>query len=284
MKKEMILGIPSGSLLEPTLALLKKLGIEIIINGRNFIAEIRGSGIFSKAIIMRPNDLPLAVKMGVVDAAITGLDMCFESELESELSIIAKLNFSKKSRVSAKVVVFCRQDTFDEVIDSEEIAVSSEYMNLASTIFKKAKIVFSSGSTEIKVAIKEFGFRYGIGVVESGKSLADNRLKIIKTIVVSPAVLIARQESKEIKTLGQMLEGALNAENYQLVKFNADFDDKDSLIRALPSLESPTISDLADGSVAIETVVSRNILTDTIIAINKAGGRNILIQDINVAV
>jgi ATP phosphoribosyltransferase len=284
MKIKMVLGIPSGSLLESTLVLLKKLGIEVIINGRNFISEIRGSGIFFRAIIMRPNDLPLAVKMGVVDAAITGFDMCLESGLEKELCIIAKLNFSKKSRVPTRVVVFCRQDNSDEIIDSEEFFVSSEYMYLASTVFEKAKIVFSSGSTEIKVAIEEFGFRYGIGVVESGKSLEDNGLKVIKTIIISPVVVITRKETEETKILGQMLEGALAAEFYQLVKFNADLSDKDALIKVLPSMEAPTISSLADMAIAIETVVPRNITTDTIIAIKKLGGRNILIQDINVSV
>lgn len=284
MKKNMVLGIPAGSLLDPTLALLKKLGIEITVNGRNFIAEIRGSNIFSRAIIMRPNDLPLAVKTGVADAAINGLDMCMESGLEKELCTVVKLNFSKKSKVPAQVVVFGRSEDLDEMIDSEEVIVSSEYMSLGSTQFKKAKLVFSSGSTEIKVAIKEFGFRYGIGVVESGQSLEDNGLKIIKTIVVSPVVLIAREETEELKTLGQMLEGALTAEFYQLVKFNADLVDRDRLIKILPSLESPTISNLADGAIAIETTVPREIMTDTIVSIKKAGGRKILIQDINVAV
>lgn len=284
MKKNMVLGIPAGSLSKPTLALLQKLGIEVAVNGRNFIAEIRGSNIFSRAIIMRPNDLPLAVKTGVADAAITGLDMCMESGLEKELCQVVKLNFSKKAKVPARVVVFGRKEDCDEIVDSEEVIVSSEYMFLGGTIFKKAKLVFSSGSTEIKVVLKKFGFRYGIGVVESGQSLEDNGLKMIKTIIVSPVVLIAREETEELKTLGQMLEGALAAEFYQLVKFNADLCDRDGLIKILPSLESPTISNLADGAIAIETTVPRDIMTDTIVAIKKAGGRKILIQDINVTV
>lgn len=284
MKKNMVLGIPAGSLSKPTLALLKKLGIEVTVNGRNFIAKIRGSKLFSRAIIVRPNDLPLAVKMGVADAAITGLDMCMESGLEKDLCQVAGLNFSKKYKVPARVVVFGRKEDGDEIVDSEEVIVSSEYMSLGSTVFKKAQLVFSTGSTEIKVVIKEFGFRYGIGVTESGQSLEDNGLKIMKTIVVSPVVLIAREETEELKTLGQMLEGALAAEFYQLVKFNADLGDRDKLIKILPSLESPTISDLADGAIAIETTVPREIMTDTIVAIKKAGGRKILIQDINVAV
>jgi ATP phosphoribosyltransferase len=137
MKKNLVLGISSGSLFDSTLALLRKIGIEVVISGRNFIAEIRGSEIFSRAIIMRPNDLPLALKNGIVDGIITGFDMCLESGLEKELCIIAKLNFSKKSKVSARIVIFCRENDSDEIVDLREVLVSSEYINLAKNIFKK---------------------------------------------------------------------------------------------------------------------------------------------------
>jgi ATP phosphoribosyltransferase len=218
MEKKMVLGIPAGSLLEPALALLKKVGMDVVVNGRNFVAEVRGSSVFSKAIIMRPNDLPLAVKTGVIDVAITGNDMLLESCLEKELRKIAELRFSKKSRTAARIVIFGREDEPAGIIDTEDTLVSSEYMYLARTIFKNAKIQFSSGSTEIKVSMKEFGFRYGIGVVETGNSLKDNGLRVIKTILVSPAVLIARKEVIDFQILGQMLKGALEAEQFQLIR------------------------------------------------------------------
>jgi ATP phosphoribosyltransferase len=284
MKKEMVLGISSGSLLESTRMLLKKIGIEVEMYGRNFIAEVKGNNIFSKAIIMRPNDLPHAVRMGVVDAAITGLDLCLESGLEKELCVITELIFSKKSRVATRVVVFGRKEDGDDIVDLEETRVSSEYMYLASTVFKKSRIDFSTGSTEIKVTLKDFGYRYGVGVVESGKSLVDNGLKIIKTILTSPVVLIAKQATVELQVLGRILSGALEAECCQLVKFNADLADKNALLKILPAMEAPTISNLSDGGVAIETVVPKSGMTDALLAITRAGGKNILIQDIIITV
>jgi ATP phosphoribosyltransferase len=218
MEKKMVLGIPAGSLLEPALALLKKIGMEVGVEGRNFAAEIKGSNVFSKAIIMRPNDLPQAVETGVVDAAVTGYDMLLETGLEKKLCKIVELQFSKKSRNSTRVVVFGRMDDQDEIFDRQDICVSSEYMRLAKNVFRESDIQFSTGSTEIKVAIKKFGFRYGVGVVESGDSLRDNGLKIIKTILVSPVVLIAQRETTELKILGEMLQGVLDAERFQLVK------------------------------------------------------------------
>jgi len=99
MKKNMILGIPSGSLLETTLARLGKLGIKIIINGRSFIAEVKGSGIFSKAVIMHPNDLPLALKASIVDAIITGHEMPVENGLEKELYVFDKTLFLNGKKI-----------------------------------------------------------------------------------------------------------------------------------------------------------------------------------------
>lgn len=284
MKKNLVLGVPSGSLQEATLALLKKIGIEVLVNGRGFNCEIRGSEMFSKAIIMRPNDLPRAVATGVVNAAITGYDMCLESGLEKKLCKIVELPFSKKSRSAAQIVVFARADDDDEIEDLENVLVSAEYETLAKLEFKKAKVMFSTGSTEIKVALKNFGFRYGVGVTETGKSLKDNGLKIVKVITPSPVVLIARKHSDELSTLGQILKGALDAEFYQLVKFNAAQIDKNALVKNLPAMEAPTISSLSDGAVAIETIVPKSILSDTIVEIKKRGGKNILIQDITVTI
>jgi ATP phosphoribosyltransferase len=120
-------------------------------------------------------------------------------------------------------------------------------------------------------------------VVESGKSLRDNNLKIVKVILITPVIFAVRKESQDFEIFGQMLKGALEAENYQLIKFNADSKDKDRLIEILPAMESPTISNLADGSVAIETVIAKEVITDSIIVIRKNGGRNILVQNLNVS-
>lgn len=281
---KLTIGLSTGSLQTSTVALVEKLGIKFIINGRNFVADVVGNELFSKAIFMRPNDLPLALKAGIVDAIITGYDMLAESNLEDSLIIIKRLNFAKGSRVPARVIIFCGQADSDDVLDSEEINVTSEYPNLARRIFSRANVVFSSGSTEIKVADARFGFDYGIGVTETGRSLKDNGLKTIKTILVSPAVFVVREKTEEFEIFGDMLEGVLLAENYQLVKFNIAAESVGNVVKVIPSSQSPTISDLANGAVAIETVIAKDELIDATIAIKKIGGKNILIQDINVAV
>jgi len=280
--KKLILGIPAGSLQNSLTKILEAMGLQIMINGRNFIADIRGSELFSKAIIMRPNDLPLALKSNVVDAIVTGQDMLSESGIEQSLCIVKALNFSKKSRVPAKVVVFCRQDDADGIEDTKDINVSSEYPNLARRIFSKANVIFSSGSTEIKVADARFGFRYGVGVTETGRSLVDNGLKIVQTIMVSPAVFVTREKTEEFEIFGELLSGVLLAENYQLVKFNITAENAVKIVEVIPALQAPTINNLSNGMIAIETTVAKEELVDTLIAIKKGGGQGILVQNIGI--
>lgn len=278
------IGIPSGSLQEVTINLLKKIGITVVVSGRQFIAAVNGSDLFDRAVIIRPNDLPMAVHKGIIDAALTGYDMLCEADMENDLCVITELLFAKKSRCPTRVVVFGRNDENDEIVDNESVAVSAEYMQLARRVFRRARVEFSTGSTEIKIAEKAFGFRYGVGVVESGQSLIDNGLKIIKEIIISPVVLISREQRESLTLFGQTLKGALDAENTVLIKFNISVSDVEGVLKHLPAMEAPTISSLSDGAYAIETVVLRSVLANTLTTIKKNGGRNILVQDICITI
>lgn len=202
MKK--ILGLPAGTLWDPVISMLNKAGIQVITNGRCYTAQINGSNIFGEAKIMRPNSLPLEVSIGKVDAAFTGYDMLVESGLEDETKIIAEFNLARNSRTAARIAVFACKDTSDVLIDSRKVRVASEYPNIARRKFKKAKIKFSYGCTEAEV--REFGFTYGIGVVDSGKSLKDNKLKIIEILFESPILLIAKRENEDFVKFGRMLK------------------------------------------------------------------------------
>ena len=272
------IGLPSGSLFQATTDLLKKVGIIVRNNGRGFIAEIEGSNIFTEAFITRPDRLPRAVASGKVDAAITGWDFVLEKGFLGKIIKVADLDYSKTSMRPARIVVFSRKD---EIVDRGDIKVLSEYPELTKKIFKRSIIEFSSGTTEADVALGIFDF--GVGVVETGKSLSDNGLKILETITSSPAVLITRDRSEEIEIFGEMLRGALRAEKFVLIKFNIDAGDEKKILKVIPSLESPTVNNLADGNTAIETVVLKGEMSDVIVAIKKAGGRKIIVQRLDVS-
>ena len=275
--KKLVLAIPNGSLKEKTLEMLRKAGLTINFNGRSFEAKIYGNSLFGRAILMRPQKIPGAIVRGVADAGITGMDWLMEKKLEKKLSVIQKLNYGKTSSQAVKIVVFGKAD---KIVDKKSIMVSAEYVNLARRVFKKARIEFSDGSTEVDVSTGIYD--YGVGVCESGQSLRDNGLKILRVIMESPAVLIAKKITPQLKLFGEILNGTLEAEKRSLIKFDCAEYAKEAILTFLPAIDAPTVNRLSNGNYAIETVVSREEAFDLLMKLKQAGARGIIVQDFNI--
>lgn len=277
-KKGLVIGIPNGSLYDATMELLKKVGMEIRVNGRSFEAEISGSKIFNRALIMRPQIIPDAIIGKVIDCGICGLDCVIESGHLGNLVKVTELKYSKKTREPVRVVVFSKRHSLR---DRPNITVSAEYPNLAKEIFKKAKIVFSYGTTEANVVADLYD--YGVGVTESGKSLDDNGLFILKTVLVSPTVLMALSRyPDEVAYLGKLLNGVLLAEESILIKMDVLSEaDLDNVLAVLPSDVAPTVSELGfKKGYAVESVINSRDVSDLISKLEKRGAKSILVMDI----
>ncbi len=277
--KRSVLAIPNGSLYAPTMEMLRKAGVNINFSGRSFEAKIYNSSLFDRAILMRPQKIPEAIARGVADVGITGLDWFTEKNLRKILAVIQELNFGKISKEPVKIVVFGKAN---KIVDKKSITVSAEYVNLAKTVFKKAKIDFSEGSTEVDVSTGVYD--YGVGVCESGQSLRDNGLKILKVIMESPVVLIAKKSTPELKLFGEILNGTLEGEKRSLIKFDCTKKAKDAILKFLPAVDAPTVNRLSNGNYAIETVVYKNLVSDLMPKLRLAGARkgSIIVQDINI--
>lgn len=189
---------------------------------------------------------------------------------------IATLAYGKVTKRAVRVAVFGKESI---LVDREDILVATEYPNLARRVFKRAKIRFSRGSTEVKVAYGKYD--YGVGVVETGDSLRENGLACVKTILESPAVLLAKKSSTELEHFGQLLEAGLRAEQYCLLKMNATADSMPQLVATLPAMSSLTVNALANGEIAIEAAVCKNQAADLIIRLKILGATGIIAQDVN---
>jgi ATP phosphoribosyltransferase len=283
--KTYVIGLPNpgSSLFEPTLDLFKKIGIQIYYNDRSFEGTIAGTEIFSRVFLMRPQDIPSAISKGVIDCGICGWDCVAESALERKLVKIAELNYSKKTTKPVKVVLFSQR--FMSLEDNESITVTTEYPNLTKGIFKnvlRENIDFSYGTTEAKVAAGMYD--YGVCVTESGKSLEDNGLHIVKVLLESPTVFMTKFPVQELANFGRMLEGALFARKLQLITMNADAEAKGKILPILPALKSPTVTSLADGGFSISTVVEKSAVADLLLKLKLYGATGIIGTDINFAI
>ena len=265
MRTDLVLGLPNGSMQKSTLDLLHRIGMEVRLPERASEASIEGIKLFGKVILMRPQDLPVALFRGKLDCAICGLDCVIERECESELSgdigaslvRVNELNYGRATRQPVQVIIFGRTDSPPLNREDEPVRISSEYPNLTRKRYPSARVFFSHGSSEVKVATGLFD--YGVSVFETGSSIEAHGLEIIDTLLVSPIVLVAREDMPEVRIFGDLLNGCLKAESNTLIKMNAQAAIKDDLIAALPALQSPTVNHLADGSYGVLRQLSARV-------------------------
>ena len=281
------LGLPNGSMQGPLCNLLSRIGLDIRPRGRNGQVSVDGLDLFSQAVYMRPQDIPTALLKKQIDCGICGLDCVVETELaqtgefDARIQRLQELRFSRDTRDPARVVLFGRPDS-PLLSQNATVSISSEYPAITRDRYPSADIDFSHGSTEIKVAMKLFD--YGVGVTITGISLRENGLEIVDEIMVSPIVVIARSRISEFVALGDLLAGALEAENQQLIKLNVDNCQKSAVLDALPARRAPTLSPLSDCASAIETVVPRSQTAGLLIRLRTLGATDIVVQDINAIV
>ena len=163
--------------------------------------------------------------------------------------------------------------------------MSSEYPELTRQFFEKhgiqADIRLSYGATEAKVPDIVDCIVDG---TETGRALRAAGLKIIGDVLTSYTALIANPAAvadpakqhamEQIKTL---LDGVMEARGKVLVKLNVGRDDLDRVIALLPSMKSPTVSELfGEGGYAVETVVAKDTINTLIPALKDAGASDII--------
>ena len=209
------------------------------------------------------------------------MDWIVETELDPSfagptLIRIKSLPYSRAIRQPVTVILFGRPDSPPLGQGSR---ISSEFPNLTHKHCPNADISFSHGSTEIKVALGQFD--YGVAVTETSASLLDNDLIVYEELLVSPMVLIAREPISQVELFGELLEGALKAEQYQLIKMNMGRKIRDHVLQILPALKAPTINELSDRSWAVETIVQKARTAELLIRLRTLGATDILVQDLN---
>ena len=144
------------------------------------------------------------------------------------------------------------------------LRVSTEYPELTGRYLEshgvKAEVSLSYGATEAKVPdIADCV----VEITETGRALRAAGLKIVETLLVSHTELIANPVSAAdpdkrhaMEQLLTLLQGSLEARGKVLVKLNVAAEQLAGVIEVLPSLRSPTVSELfGGGGFAVETVV-----------------------------
>ncbi len=276
--------LPKGSLEKATFDLFEAADLPIRRSSNvDYKASIDDPRIIDVRIL-RPQEIPQYVAEGLFDIGITGRD--WVEETQSDVHSLGELKYSKATSDPVKVVVAVAQDSAAQSVADlpHGVRVSSEYPSLTERYFAErgiqADIRLSYGASEAKIPDIADCI---VDITETGRALRAAGLRVIDTMLVSYTEMIANKQAfadpekrHAMNQLMTLLLGTLDARGKVLVKLNVGTDDLQRVLNVLPSAKSPTISELAGGGFAVESVVEKRTINTLIPALKDAGASDLL--------
>src|SRR5450631_467326 len=287
MNKKLRFGLPKGSLQDATIEKMAKAGYNISVSSRSYVPYVDDEELEIRLI--RAQEISRYVEHGYLDCGITGYDWVVENG--SKVHEVGEFLFSKATRQPARWVLCVPENSpVKSVKDLQGKRIATEVVNLTKKYLRKhgvkAEVEFSWGATEVKAhelvdAIVE--------LTETGSSLRANKLRIVDTLLTSTPRLIANHAAwknkwkrRKIETMSLLLKGALEAEIKVGLKMNIAEKNLPGLLRSLPSLRNPTVSNLSlKGWVAVETIIDEHVVRELIPKLKAAGAEGIIEYPLN---
>ncbi|MBP1745670.1 MAG: hisG [Deltaproteobacteria bacterium] len=281
------IGLPKGSLQETTFKLFKNAGYSIKLLERSYVPTIDDQEV--EGLVIRAQEMARYVEDGILDMGITGYDWVLEQD--AKVVELVRLKYGKVGFRGVKWVVAVPNDSPIKTIeDLKGKKIATELVGYTKRFLKKrgidATIEFSWGATEVKPPLLADAI---IEVTETGASLRANNLRIIDTILESETVLIANRSAwkdewkrQKMENITMLLKGALVAEEKVGLKMNVPRAKLGKITKILPSLHTPTISNLSDENwVAIEVIIDEKTVRDIIPNLKRAGAQGIVEYPLN---
>ena len=276
--------IPKGSLEKATFELFEAADLQIRRSSSvDYKATIDDPRV-ADVRILRPQEIPVYVAEGLFDIGITGRDWI--EETSSNVVSLGELKYSKVTDNPVRIVVAVAQDSPAQSVDDlgAGVRVSTEYPELTKRFFAargvQADIRLSYGASEAKIPdIADCV----VDITETGRALRAAGLRVIDTILTSYTELIAFPEAAQnpqkrhaMSQLLTLLNGTLEARGRVLVKLNVPEAQLEAVLKVLPSAKSPTVSRLASGDYAVESVVHKQTINVLIPDLKDAGATDLL--------
>lgn len=288
MSKVLKLGIPKGSLQEATIALFKRSGWKINVNGRSYFPEINDENI--ECAICRAQEMSRYVENGTLDAGLTGKDWIAENN--SDVHVVADLVYSKVSARPARWVLAVPYNSSVKTLkDLEGKKIATELVEFTKRYFAERNInvivEFSWGATEAKVVS---GLADAIvEVTETGSTIHAHGLEIIHELMKTNTQLISNHAAwkdafkrEKMEQIALLLKGALLGEKLVGIKMNVPEDRLEQIVKLLPSLNAPTVAPLYKTTwFSVESVVDSSKVRDLIPELLKNGAEGIIEYPLN---
>jgi ATP phosphoribosyltransferase len=277
--------LPKGSLEKATLDLFAAADLAVRRGSdRDYHAAVDDPRI-DRVRFLRPQEIPSYVEQGLFDLGICGRDWVHETS--SDVVTVTELEYSKATSNPVRIVLAVPKEMGVERGDQlpDGVRVSTEYPELTRRYFEKvgvrARIVPSYGATEAKVPDIVDAI---VDVTETGSSLRKHGLKVVETLLTSRTELVANEASwadeekrAAMQDLSLLLQGAIRARGQVLLKLNVAGGYLAAVLDVLPSMTSPTVTELAKSDhKAVETVVPKRGVNTLLPRLKAAGATDIL--------
>ena len=285
-KDQLRLGIPKGSLQESTLDLFARAGYAISVSSRSLQPSIDDPS--TCVVMFRAQEMSRYVEDGVLDAGLTGLDWIRENG--SRVHEVAELVYAKQRLGPVRwVLAVPEEGRVRKAEDLDGGIVATELLRVTRRWFRdkglNVRVEFSYGATEAKARLVD-GI---VDVTETGRSLRENGLRIVDTVMTSTTRLIANRAAmkdparrKRIENIAILLLGAIAGRQKVGLKMNVRRRDLEKISKLLPSERSPTIAPLAEeGWVAVEVIVEERIERELVPELKRAGASGLITYPLN---
>lgn len=279
MSQNLRIGIPSkGRLSELATSLLNQGGIRFRRQERTLFALVKGLPI--DIVFLRTDDIPTLCAEGAIDLGITGSDLVEESDKQvvSRMPLgVGKCKLSLCVPMDAPI-----QDCSD--LKGKRIASSFPHVTrqYLANHDVDVHLVELSGSVEIMVGL---GVADAIvDLVETGSTLAANRLRVLTDIGHYETVLIqnpntANQEMAD--RVVRRLEGVVIARDYSLLEYNVPRAKLAEAEEITPGYNSPTVNSLEQPDwCSVRVMVPRKEVIDAMEKLEAIGASAILETEI----
>ena len=269
------IGIPSkGRLSELATELLGQAGLSFRRQERTLFARV--SDMPAEIAFLRTEDIPVLCAEGAIDMGITGSDLICEAGVDVETRL--ELGVGK-----CRLAVCVPDDS--PVTSPAELAgkrVATSFCRVTDGYFKShgatVHLVPLTGSVEIMITL---GVADAIvDLVETGSTLAANRLRILTEIGNYQTVLIQNRIRRMPDTANRVvrrLEGVVIARSYSLVEYNIPRAQLPEAEKITPGFNSPTINSLEDSNwCAVQVMVKRKEVIEVMERLEALGASAIL--------
>src|SRR5688572_25197805 len=131
------LGLPKGSLQEATFSLFERAGFLFRISSRSYQPVVDDEEI--EPVLLRPQEIPVYVAEGVIDAGLTGFD--WVTDCGVDVHEICELRYSKLTNNPIRIVVAVHQDSpVEKLEDLAGKRIATEYVRLTERTLEDRQV------------------------------------------------------------------------------------------------------------------------------------------------